>query len=91
MRSLDDSGIAYGIGVLMIFLVSCTAILLAFTPMINGLLDQHNAQVDAGDVSEQRSNSTAWAVTIWQSLPAWMLLGGFVWAVVRALEVRESG
>ena len=91
MRSFDDSGIAYGIGVLMIFLVSCTAIAIAFTPLINGIIGQHNTQVADGDVSEQRKNSTAWTVTMWQSLPIWTLMGGLVWGIVRALEVRESG
>ena len=91
MGTFDDSGIAYGIGVLMIFLVTCTAIMIVFTPMINGIIAQHNAQVDAGSVSEQRKNSTAWTVTMWQSLPIWMLMGGLVWGIVRALEVRESG
>lgn len=91
MRSFDDSGIAYGIGVLMIFLVVATALFNAFAPIINGVVDHHNTQVAAGDVSEQRKNSTAWNVTMWQTLPIWMLLGGLVWAVVRALEARESG
>ncbi len=91
MGTFNDSGIAYGIGVLMIFLVSCTAIMIAFTPMINGIIAQHNTQVEDGSVSEQRKNSTAFSVTIWNGLPIWMLIGGFVWAIIRALEVRESG
>ena len=91
MGTFNDSGIAYGIGVLMIFLVSCTAIMIAFTPMINGIIAQHNTQVEDGSVSEQRKNSTAFSVTIWNGLPIWMLMGGFVWAIIRALEVRESG
>ena len=86
----NEDGTAFGIVVLAALLLVGTVVMLAMTPPVNEFIEVFNKQVDAGEVSTQRADAMAWGVTMFNSTPIWLLLGGLVWAVVRALEHREG-
>lgn len=86
----DERAIAFGIAILGILLIVGTAAFLVLTPAVNMLAGMYNEQVAAGEVSEQRGDSTAWAFVVWKSIPVFMLLGVFAWGVVRALEQKNT-
>lgn len=86
----DNSGIAFGIAILGMLLIVGTASFLALTPAVNEFAAMFNDQVAAGDVSEQRGNSTAWAFVVWNAIPIFMLLGCLAWGIVRALEQKNT-
>lgn len=85
----DDGAIAFGIAILAMLLIVGTAAFLVLTPAVNMLAGMYNEQVAAGDVSEQRGDSTAWAFVLWKALPVFMLLGCLAWGIVRALEQKN--
>lgn len=85
----DDRGIAFGIAILGILLIVGTAAFLVLSPAVNLLAGMFNDQVAAGEVSEQRGNSTAWAFVVWKAIPVFMLIGVLAWGIVRALEQKN--
>jgi hypothetical protein len=86
----NEDGTAFGIVVLAALLIVGTVVMLAMTPAVNEFVEVFNKQVDAGEVSTQRADAMAWGITVFNTAPIWLLLGGLAWAVVRALEHRES-
>ncbi len=87
----DESGTAYGLGIIAIFLVVCTAISIIVSPVINGMVDEYNGQVDDGYVSEQRGDAMNFLLVVWKGLPIWSVFALLAWGVVRALEQKSSG
>ena len=86
----DESGVAYGLGVIAIFLVVCTAVGIIVTPLINGMVDEYNSQVEDGFVSEQRGDAMAFLLVLWNGMPIWSMFALLAWGVVRALEQKSS-
>ena len=86
----DDRGVAFGIVILAVLLIVGTVVVMAMTPAVNEFIGQFNKQVADGDVSTQRSDSMAWAVTVFNTSYIWLLLAALVWGLVRALEFREG-
>ena len=86
----DERAIAFGIAILGILLIVGTVAFLVLSPAVNMLAGMYNEQVAAGDVSEQRGDSTAWAFVVWKAIPVFMLLGVLAWGIVRALEQKNT-
>lgn len=86
----DESGVAYGLGIIAIFLVVCTAVSLIFAPVINGMIDEYNSQVDDNYVSEQRGDAMNFLLLLWKGIPIWSVFALLAWGVVRALEQKSS-
>ncbi len=86
----NESGTAYGLGIIAIFLVVCTAVFLIISPVINGFIDEYNGQADDGYVSEQRGDAMNFLLIVWKGMPVWVVFGLIAWGVVRALEQRSS-
>ena len=86
----DESGVAYGLGIIAIFLVVCTSISLIFAPVINGMIVEYNSQVDDNYVSEQRGDAMSFLLVLWKGLPIWSVFALLAWGVVRALEQKSS-
>lgn len=87
----DRSGTAYGLGILVIFLVSCSSMFIVYIPVINAFIGAYNDQVDDGYVSEQRGAAMDFLLLLWRGLPIWSFFALIAWGVVRALEQKSSG
>ena len=86
----NESATAYGLGIIAIFLVVCTSVATLMVPLMNGMINQYNSQVDDGYVSEQRGDNMDFLLILWKGLPVWSVLGVIAWGVVRALEHKSS-
>jgi len=86
----DESATAYGLGIIAIFLVVCTSISLIFAPVVNGMIEVYNSQVDDGYASEQRGDAMKFLLVLWKGLPIWAILAVIAWGVVRALEQKSA-
>lgn len=82
----DDTAIAYGIGVLIAFLVLATVAYIGFSEIISGVIDIFNTKM--GDASIQRGASMEYLHKMWLAVPIFVLLAGTAWAIVRALEAK---
>jgi len=87
---MDESATAYGLGIIAIFLVVCTAVAIILTPVVNGMIAEYNSQVDDGYVSEQRGDVMMFLLILWKGLPIWSVFALLAWGVVRALEQKSS-
>jgi len=90
MNLNDDTAVAYGVGVLAIFLIVCTAVFIIFLPFINGILTEYNNQITDGDVSKQRGDAMGFIMIIWAAVPVFSLFGVLAWSIVRALEMTSE-
>jgi len=86
----NDTATAYGLGIIAIFLVVCTAVFLLISPVVNGFITEYNSQVDDGYVSEQRGDAMNFLMVVWKGVPIWAIFGLLAWGVVRALEQRSA-
>lgn len=87
----NDSATAYGLGIIAIFLVVCTAVFLILSPVVNGMITEYNNQVTDGYVSEQRGDAMNFLLILWKGVPVWSVFALIGWGVVRALEQKSSG
>lgn len=87
----DDRGIAYGIGVLIVFLILSSLFYIAYTVFISGLIDVFNSSmIPTGDVSVDRGGSMMYLYRMWAAVPFFILIAGALWGIVRALEMKRS-
>ena len=91
MRKLDDTGIAYGFMMIIVFLIFAGFILALLSPVVNGLIYHENKFIEAGDVSIQTQNAVAWNVGGFIMAIIITLIGAFYWVVVRANEQKQYG
>ena len=87
----DNTGIAYGIGVLLAFLVLSSLFYIAYTLFISALIDVFNSSmIPTGDVSVDRGGSMLFLYRMWAAVPVFILFAGAIWGVVRALEMKRA-
>lgn len=91
MHPVNDSGIAYGFFMAIVFIIFCGFIVALLSPAVNGLVSAHNTYVNQGEVSVQTSAATNWNVGAFVLVPVITLLGILFWAVVRANEQKKYG
>lgn len=93
MNDMDnESGIAYGIGMVALFFGAMAVLWLCFSYDINIILENYfNPKLAEGTVSEQTLNSVLFHVTVLKySIPA-LFIGGFIWGIRRAIYKKEGG
>lgn len=87
----DSSGIAYGIGVLLCFLILSSLFYIAYTLFISALIDVHNTvMIPTDHVSVDRGGSMMYLYRMWSAIPLFVLLAGALWGVIRALEMKNA-
>lgn len=89
--TMNNEGIAYGIGVLLVFLVLSSLFYIAYMMFINGLIEVFNStMIPTGDVSADRGGSMLYLYRMWAAVPLFVLFAGAIWGVVRALETKRT-
>ena len=87
----DNSGIAYGIGVLLAFLILSSLFYIAYTLFVSGLLDVfNNTMIPTDNVSVDRGGSMLYLRRMWAAVPFFVLIAGALWGVIRALEMKRA-
>lgn len=84
----DNTGIAYGIGALIVFLILSSLFYITFSEFINGVIGVYNTKMLPDVVSTERAGSMSYLVNMWLAVPFFILIAGVAWGVVRALEQR---
>ena len=86
----NTSGIAYGIGVLLAFLILSSLFYIAYTLFISELIDVHNTvMIPTDHVSVDRGGSMLYLYRMWAAIPFFILIAGALWGVIRALEMKR--
>ena len=87
----DDHAIAYGIGVLLAFLILSSLFYIAYTLFVSGLLDVfNNTMIPTDNVSVDRGGSMLYLRRMWAAVPFFVLIGATLWSIVRALEMKRA-
>jgi len=94
----NESGIAYGWMMLSIFLI-IMGLLYSFLSggVVNALIngpgnDQNvgiNHDIAQGKLSTQGVNAIRFNIGMFTNIPLWLIIGGFVYAVGRAITVKQ--
>ncbi len=82
----DESAIAYGLFVIAVFLVGGTVVYIVVLSVIAAMTDNFNSMIAQGFVSQDTATVFANQLTLVKFLPIIMLIGLFLWGIVRALE-----
>ena len=86
----DDGGIAYGIGVLLAFLILSSLFYIAYTLFISALIDVHNTvMIPTDHVSVDRGGSMLYLYRMWAAIPFFILIAGALWGIIRSLEMKR--
>lgn len=87
----DSTAIAYGIGVLLAFLILSSLFYIAYTLFVSGLLDVfNNTMIPTDNVSVDRGGSMSYLREMWAAVPFFVLIAGALWGIVRALEMKRA-
>ena len=87
----NTSGIAYGIGVLLAFLILSSLFYIAYTLFVSGLLDVfNNTMIPTDNVSVDRGGSMLYLRRMWSAIPFFVIIAGALWGIVRALEQKQT-
>ena len=87
----DNGAIAYGIGVLLAFLILSSLFYIAYTLFVSGLLDVfNNTMIPTDNVSVDRGGSLLYLRRMWAAVPFFVLIAGALWGVIRALEMKRA-
>ena len=87
----NTDGIAYGIGVLLAFLILSSLFYIAYTLFVSGLLDVfNNTMIPSDHVSVDRGGSMLYLRRMWAAVPFFVLIAGALWGVIRALEMKRA-
>ena len=87
----DNSGIAYGIGVLLAFLILSSLFYIAYTLFISELINVFNTvMIPSDNVSVDRGGSMLYLRRMWAAVPFFVLIAGALWGVIRALEMKNT-
>ena len=87
----DNSGIAYGIGVLLAFLILSSLFYIAYTLFVSELISIFNTtMIPTDNVSVDRGGSMLYLRRMWAAIPFFVLIAGALWGIVRALEMKRA-
>jgi len=84
----DTQGVAYGIGIVAIFLFFVAAIYLLTTNPMNEIIQSFNSIVETEAISEETTQAFSFNITMFKSIPILAIFGVFLWGIVRALEKK---
>ena len=89
--SQSNTGIAYGIGVLIAFLILSSLFYIAYTLFISELINVFNTvMIPTDNVSIDRAGSMSYLRNMWAAVPFFILIAGSLWSVIRALEMKRA-
>ena len=89
--SQSNTGIAYGIGVLIVFLILASLFYIAYTLFISELINVFNVtMIPTDNVSVDRGGSMLYLQRMWAAVPFFILIAGALWGVIRALEMKRA-
>jgi uncharacterized membrane protein len=86
-----EEAIAYGWYMFVIFCVVVALVLAAFAPMINAFVGYADQQIDDGTLSVQTKAAFQWNLGAFIWLLVFAVIGGLLWAIIRALEQKRAG
>ncbi len=87
----DNNGIAYGIGVLLAFLILSSLFYIAYTLFISELINVFNTvMIPSDNVSVDRGGSMLYLRRMWAAVPFFVLIAGALWGIIRALEMKNT-
>ena len=85
-----ESGIAYGLVAITVFLIGGGLIYILMTPLVTGLSGAVNTEVGMHQLSTQTVNAYQWNETMFRyGVPIAMLVGAVLFGVIRALYRRR--
>ena len=87
----DESSVAYGITIVVLFLFSWGILYILISHPMNEVISGFNTLMGLEDVSRETSDLAEFYTKVWVSLPIIALFGVFVWGIVRAIETGENG
>lgn len=89
--SQSDTGIAYGIGVLIAFLILSSLFYIAYSLFLSELINIFNTvMIPTDNVSVDRGGSMAYLRNMWAAVPFFILIAGSLWGIIRALEMKRA-
>ena len=92
MQSLNEEGIAYGWFMLSLFFLAGAGIWLGLNIVYNEFITAAiNPMVAGGTMGMQTYNYLSFFIALEKYLPVFMLLGGFIWAINRAIYAKQAG
>ena len=87
----NTNGIAYGIGVLLAFLILSSLFYIAYTLFISELINVFNTvMIPSDNVSVDRGGSMLYLRRMWAAVPFFVLIAGALWGIIRALEMKRA-
>jgi len=81
----NDDAVAYGWFMLLVFLILGAFSYLCVITLYNGIITPANADIASGMTSEQTKNALFFNRDIAMYMPVFMLIGAFIWAMVRGI------
>jgi len=85
----EDSGIAYGIYAVGMFILLAGAFLVFLLPIFNTFISTFNIFISQGMVSSATADGMNFDVLVIEAMVIFILLGVAMWGVVRALEKKQ--
>ena len=86
----DDSGVAYGIFAVIMFILLMGTVVVWYTPIFNQFLNVFNIFIAQGMVSQDTADAMEFNGFIVTAMVAFILFGVACWGIVRALEKRKA-
>ena len=82
--------VSYGIFVVLLFIFVAGIFTLIFAQMVNQTIDVVNKDIDNGKLSVKFTTWFDFIVGLCKAIPLFLLIGVTGWAIVRALDRRNS-
>ena len=87
----DESAVAYGAGVVVIFIVFFGLLMIFLSYPMNEFVDSFNDVVAEEDVSKDSTDAFGFNILIFKSLGIILLIGAALWGINRAILVKTGG
>ena len=87
----DESGIAWGIAIFFIGIIALSFILSLMFYATNPLIESANDDITAGGVGARSRNAFYFNANIFTMVPGIVLIGMFIWLMVRAVYSKGTG
>lgn len=91
MLGLNDEAIAYGLIMMIVFIIGAGLVVTVLTMAMNGLTTETNDLIDEGVISPQTRHAVQFNLSAWWLWPVLVILGALFWYIVRPLEQKRLG
>lgn len=82
--------VSYGIFVVLLFLIVASVLTIVFAPMVNTTTEIVNEDISDGALSTKYVTWYNLIVGLCKALPLFAIVGAVGWAIIRALEKRNT-